>query len=407
MDKKVGKRVEGVQKFPRCLRGLLLLLSFLIVFYSAIPVYAYSYPLSDTGKFTFTADNGEQIEVTGNPGSSQSGSPIIQGRLTNVSLSTQVYISGKKGDIVTFEVDFKQSFITKADMLLLAHENGVLGGNGIEWGGFLEPVDFSKDNYITTYELQSDVNNFPVSISVSAANFVLSGGSSVSNQRAEIGFNINTTVEDSTKGLLTSILDWIKQIPTKIGEFFTSLSNSLRSWFESVGQWFSNLFDSLKDWFESVGQWFTDLGDKISGFFDNLFNNIKDFFTNLFIPDENYFTDLSDDLDKTLSDSLGFIYTIPKTLLEEVNTMYNALNSSSYGNLTINMPAIEFNLLGKHYTLYEGGQTDLYQAGNMPWLDTVLDVARAMITIVIVVGCARMIYKKVVNKVGIEGGDEL
>ena len=128
MDKKVGKRVEGVQKFPRCLRGLLLLLSFLIVFYSAIPVYAYSYPLSDTGKFTFTADNGEQIEVTGNPGSSQSGSPIIQGRLSNVSLSTQVYISGKKGDIVTFEVDFKQSFITKADMLLLALENGVLGG---------------------------------------------------------------------------------------------------------------------------------------------------------------------------------------------------------------------------------------------------------------------------------------
>ena len=389
MDKKVGKRVEGVQKFPRCLRGLLLLLSFLIVFYSAIPVYAYSYPLSDTGKFTFTADNGEQIEVTGNPGSSQSGSPIIQGRLSMVSLDTEVYISGKKGDIVTFEVDFKQSFITKADMLLSANENGVLGGTGIEWGGFLETVDFSKDNYIITYELQSDVNNTPVSITVSAMNFVLSGGSSVSNQRAEIGFNINTTVEDSTKGLLISILDWIKQIPTKIGEFFTNLANSLQSWFDSVGQWFN------------------DLGDKISGFFDNLFNNIKDFFTNLFIPDENYFTELSDDLDKTLSDSLGFIYTIPKTLLEEVNTMYDALNSSSYGNLTINMPAIEFNLFGNHYILYEGGKTDLYQPGYMPWLDVVLDVARAMITIVIVVGCARMIYKKVVNKVGIEGGDEL
>lgn len=388
MDKKVGKRVEGVQKFPRCLRGLLLLLSFLIVFYSAIPVYAYSYPLSDTGKFTFTADNGEQIEVTGNPGSSQSGSPIIQGRLTNVSLSTQVYISGKKGDIVTFEVDFKQSFITKADMLLLAHENGVLGGNGIEWGGFLEPVDFSKDNYIVTYELQSDVNNSPVSITVSAANFVLSGGSSVSNQRAEIGFNINTTVEDSTKGLLTSILDWIKQIPTKIGEFFTNLANSLQSWFDSVGQWF------------------TDLGDKISGFFDNLFNNIKDFFTNLFIPGDDYFDNLRADLDSFLSQHLGIVYELPVRLLEETKTIFELLKTSDSA-LIINVPAFEFTLFGKTYQIYEGGYHNLYQKGNMPWLDTVIFIAHIMIDIALSVGFVRFVYRKIINKVGVEGGDEL
>lgn len=388
MVKKVGKRVEGVQKFPRCLRGLLLLLSFLIVFYSAIPVYAYSYPLSDKGKFTFTADNGEQIEVTGNPATTQSGSPIIQGRLTNVSLDTQVYISGKKGDIVTFEVDFKQSFITKADMLLLAHENGILGGNGIEWGGFLKPVDFSKDNYIATYELQSDVNNTPVSISVSAANFVLSGGSSVSNQRAQIGFNINTTVEDSTKGLLTSILDWIKQIPTKIGEFFTNLANSLQSWFDSVGQWFN------------------DLGDKISGFFDNLFNNIKDFFTNLFIPADDYFDNLRADLDSFLSQHLGIVYELPVRLLEETKTIFELLKTSDSA-LIINVPAFEFTLFGKTYQIYEGGYHNLYQKGNMPWLDTVIFIAHIMIDIALSVGFVRFVYRKIINKVGVEGGDEL
>lgn len=388
MVKKVGKSVEGVQKFPRCLRGLLLLLSFLIVFYSAIPVYAYSYPLSDTGKFTFTADNGEQIEVTGNPGSSQSGSPIIQGRLSMVSLDTEVYISGKKGDIVTFEVDFKQSFITKADMLLSANENGVLGGTGIEWGGFLETVDFSKDNYIITYELQSDVNNSPVSITVSAVNFVLSGGSSVSNQRAEIGFNINTTVEDSTKGLLTSILDWIKQIPTKIGEFFTNLANSLQSWFDSVGQWFN------------------DLGDKISGFFDNLFNNIKDFFTNLFIPADDYFDNLRADLDSFLSQHLGIVYELPVRLLEETKTIFELLKTSDSA-LIINVPAFEFTLFGKTYQIYEGGYHNLYQKGNMPWLDTVIFIAHIMIDIALSVGFIRFVYRKIINKVGVEGGDEL
>lgn len=379
MDEKVGKRVEGVQKFPRCLRGLLLLLAVLMIFNSVLTVSAAEFSITSPLDVTYTADNGETWQGSGSNNTIIISDTVILGRTVSASVKfNQTFSNLSPGDTFNVTADINDSIggINGGDLVL-----SVIGASSSAFG------NTANGRSVTATGTVDKDGTLNVTVILRINNLKYSYPDR--NSRTKIKVNFTATNETETNGLLNKIIEFIKEIPTKIGEFFTSLSNSLRSWFESVGQWF------------------TDLGDKISGFFDNLFNNIKDFFTNLFIPDENYFTDLSDDLDKTLSDSLGFIYTIPKTLLEEVNTMYDSLNSSSYGNLTINMPAIEFNLLGNHYTLYEGGQTDLYQAGNMPWLDTVLDVARAMITIVIVVGCARMIYKKVVNKVGIEGGDEL
>lgn len=339
MVKKVGKRVEGVQKFPRCMRGLLLLLAVLMIFNSVLPVSAAEFSITSPLDVTYTADNGETWQGSGSNNTIITSDTVILGRTVSATVKfNQTFYNLSPGDTFNVTADINDSIggINGGDLVL-----SVIGASSSAFG------NTANGRSVTATGTVDKDGTLNVTVILRINNLKYSYPDR--NSRTMIKVNFTATNETETNGLLNKIIEFIKEIPDKISE-------------------------ALKK---------------------------------LFIPDENYFTDLIDDLDKTLSDSLGFIYTIPKTLLEEVNTMYDSLNSSSYGNLTINMPAIEFNLLGKHYTLYEGGQTDLYQAGNMPWLDTVLDVARAMITIVIVVGCARVIYKKVVNKVGIEGGDEL
>lgn len=384
MDKKVGKRVEGVQKFPRRLRGLLLLLVSLIIFNSfTVSVYASDYSLEFV-VCAVTAKTSQypsgiiyDVPVNENFDGNIITWPDADFTTSQVDgIDFQIILTGSfsSGDIVTFNYSSNLGGLAFNTADLRVTENGNYTNFYFNNSSGTFSYTFSENcNRLRLWLTSEDLRKSPESVTPSTR------------------FKLTYSVETEEKGLLKSILDWIKQIPTKIGEFFT------------------NLVNNLKEWFNSIGEWFTELGDKISGFFENLFNNIKEFFTSLFKPSEDYFDTVRADLDAFLTEHLGIVYELPVEMLDEIDFIYRRLKrgigSESY--LSIAVPAFQFNLFGTTYTIFEGGIFDLYQEGNMPWLDTIIDIMHVMIDIALAVGFVRFVYKKVVNKVGIEGGDEL
>lgn len=384
MDKKVGKRVEGVQKFPRRLRGLLLLLVSLIIFNSfTVSVYASDYSLefvvcAVTAKTSqFPSGIIYDVPVNENFDGNIITWPDADFTTSQVDgIDFQLILTGSfsSGDIVTFNYSSNLGGLAFNTADLRVTENGNKTNFYLNNSSGTFSYTFSENcNRLRLWFTSEDLRKSPESVTPSTR------------------FKLTYSVETEEKGLLKSILDWIKQIPTKIGEFFT------------------NLINNLKEWFNSIGEWFTELGDKISGFFENLFNNIKEFFTSLFKPSDGYFDSVRSDLDAFLSEHLGIVYELPIKLLEQIQTIYNRLNrgSSSSHNLSIAVPAFKFTLFGTTYQIFDGGNFDLYQEGNMPWLDSIINIMHVMIDIALAVGFVRFVYKKIVNKVGIEGGDEI
>lgn len=381
MVKKIaGMRGEGVQKFPRCLRGLLLLLVSFTIFSSfSVPVFGADYKLEwNSCAVTGVNSMGGIIDsVATNP--NFDGNIIVwsSGQFDTAhtdGIEWGFYLSGSfsSGDVITFNYANTLGGLAFNTANLRITENGnsknqLLSSSS---GTFTYSVNENCD-IIEFFLTSNDLKKSPTSTSPSTR------------------FKLTFTVETQEVGLLKSILNFIKEIPTKIGEFFT------------------NLVNNLKDWFNSIGEWFSELGDKISGFFENLFNNIKEFFTSLFKPSDDYFTNLKNDLDAFLSQHLGIVYELPVALLNETLTIFTSFRSLPYGMLYVTVPAFEFYLLDHHYEIFEGGTFLLYQEGNMPWLDTVIDIAHVMIDIFLAIGFVRFVYKKVINKVGVEGGDEI
>ena len=371
----------GGEKLPRKLRGLLALFLSLFVFFSSLTVYAADYSVvGGLGSYTcYALIDGKKYQIaTSDPNLPFDGSlirwpseiTVMNSFATGLDVNLTVKGSFNPDDVITFSY--------KSTGGSISIETGTIT---IREDKNTTSINMPSSQGTGTYTVQSTCNSIQFSFSSKSIN---TGTHSEITTRFTFDFSVKT----AEVGLLTSILDFIKQIPSKIGEFFT------------------NLVNNLKSWFDNIGNWFTELGNKISGFFTNLFNNIKEFFTSLFKPSDGYFDELREDLNAFLSDHLGFIWTIPTTLFNELTAIVSLMNGS-HNNLRIYIPAFEFNLLGKHYELLEGQYYNLYQAGNMPWLDTIITVAHAMIDMVLIVGCAKMIYKKIINKVGVEGGDEL
>ncbi len=241
---------------------------------------------------------------------------------------------------------------------------------------------------------------------------------------------------------LSAIIDYIKEIftsigelPSKIGNFisslgdkisglFTNLTNNIKGWFADVGkwfsdlgkniqQWFTNLVNNLKTWFDNIGQWFKDIGDRIGGFFTTIWNNTVEFFTNLFKPSDDYFDRLREDLDNHMSVHLGAVYNVPKELIRQLTSIVNGLKGSNANHLYLSIPDIEFTLNGKRHVLVEAARYDLLSfVSSMPSAfksiyNVVLVIMHGMIDLALALACFKMIYRKIINKVGIEGGDEL
>lgn len=375
MVKKVGKRVEGVQKFPRCMRGLLLLLVSLTIFSSfTVPAFGADYKLGWTSyasDFELSPSYTGTV-VFGNGYQTACDSSTCKYDGSSITWSDSAHLV-QTADIYACQFDFSIIGSFSSDDVITINYSNTLGGfkfntatcSFFENGDKTSSLSLTSSSGSFSYTVLNNVDY--VRLIIYSDDLTKSPTSTTPSTR----FKVTFSVETQEVGLLKTILDFIKQIPEKIGNFFT------------------------------------ELGNKISGFFDNLFNNIKDFFTTLFKPSDDYFENLRTELDEFFSDHLGIVYELPVALYNETMTIFTSFKSVSQGILYITVPAFEFYLFDHHYEIFEGGTFLLYQEGNMPWLDTVMDIAHVMIDIFLAIGFVRFVYKKVINKVGVEGGDEI
>lgn len=154
---------------------------------------------------------------------------------------------------------------------------------------------------------------------------------------------------------------------------------------------------------------------KIGGFFDKFFENISNFLKSLFMPSDDYFDNLRSDLDIYLTEHLGVVYEFPATLLEETKTMYNGIKSQNINSvaLYLRVPEISFTLNGTKHKILSSQSYNLFSFVNeMPTdfysvFTRTLKIMRALIDISLAIVCFKMIYKQIINKVGIEGGSDL
>ena len=129
---------------------------------------------------------------------------------------------------------------------------------------------------------------------------------------------------------LKSILDNIKEIPTKIGQFITSLGDRIKTFF-------TDLVDNMRNFFSS-------LGDRISGFFNDIWEKIKAFF----LPSEGYFDEYSAEFNVFIDDHFGFLAQLPDELSLIVNTLITYEPSEPP---FIDFPEVKLPLPGKTYTI--------------------------------------------------------
>ena len=320
-----------------------------------------------------------------------------------------------KGDVVSFDVqDLKPVWINKVNfnvymsVIIDNSETVFKRAHGLL-------ADNQKVN--TTYTFDRDCSaSFKLQFDYSV--FIIEN--TYENDYAWFGINASLNAKSETNGLLDKIIDFvkgifenIKELPGKIGDFFSNLSNSLNQWFSDVGAWFSNLGDNLKQWFANVGDWFSSLGDKIGGFFTDIFDKIKEFFTNLFKPHDGYFDEVKTDLDNYLTEHLGIAYTAVPSILKFTKTIFTNTYNAGDTDPVITLPAIDIPIGSDNIHLLDPVSIDfgyLYLNANDN-LRNVLDILFGISDTILNVGAficfCRVVYRKFVNKVGIEGGDEV
>lgn len=154
---------------------------------------------------------------------------------------------------------------------------------------------------------------------------------------------------------------------------------------------------------------------KIGGFFENFFENISNFLKSLFMPSDDYFENLRTDLDVYLTDHLGVVYELPSKLYKDTEKMVNGIRGKDINSVSlyVRVPEISFTLNGEKHILLTAQNYNLFSfLTDMPTqftsiYKTAVGLMRALIDITLAVACFKMIYKQIVNKVGIEGGSDL
>ena len=244
-------------------------------------------------------------------------------------------------------------------------------------------------------------------------------------------------IESDNGSKLSNILNWLNNIrqsildlPSNISGFFSSLGDRISSFFtnlsSSLSTWWTNLTNSLSTWFSNVGSWFSSLGDRISNFFSSLWTNISEFFTDLFQPSDDYFDDLREDLDEFLTEHLGFVYQVPVFMVNELRTIQRECFNNDGTHLRITVPSFTItfpNSRGQWIyvkTLVDEQTYDLLSFMNdnsyyasarfmrmKQSFTNIHNVMHTLIDLILVIALSKWIYKKVINKVGISGGDEL
>lgn len=328
----------------------------------------------------------------------------------------------KAGDSVSFNIaDFMPVWVDSCDVQIDFYR--YIYTSDTEQDGSLY-ARFSRTSYsslssvdVPNYTFNDDCKG-KFNIKFTFNNFKIK--STYENDDFYYNIKINSNVSSESTSLLNKIIDFVKgifenlkQLPSKIGDFFSNLSNSLKQWFSDVGDWFSNLGDNLKQWFSNVGDWFSSLGDKIGGFFTDIFDKIKEFFTNLFKPHDGYFDEVKNDLDNYLTEHLGIAYTAVPSILKFTKTIFTNTYNAGDTDPVITLPAIDIPIGSDNIHLLDPVSIDfgyLYLNANDN-LRNVLDILFGISDTILNVGAficfCRVVYRKFVNKVGIEGGDEV
>lgn len=469
MDKKVGMPGRGGGEFSLRLREFALLLSFLVVL--LIPFNAFGYGTVDGNfGCTVTVFSTDKVVYYDSFTSSDDRyfiydtSSYKQPDLNKIILSFRYKYDIKKGDVMSYDFVMARGRYRGFSFNVDAYGETNVGNKGKTFfknsGTVDGDTEFTDGDLTYDYSFSSQANSSNTFHFENTAPFSYNGFVNVtivledfdytfsSSQLPTVNLgvevrDISASVESPESGQgkkllsgISAIIDYIKgifqsigELPSKIGSFitnlgsqisgfFSNLTSNLRGWFDNIGTWFTNLGNNIKQWFiditNNIKGFFNTLGDRISGFFETIWNNTVEFFTSLFKPSDDYFENLRKDLDEHMSKHLGAVYNVPKELITQLNTIVNGLKGSNANHLYIAIPEFSFRLKGEKRVLLEAQQFDLLssvnaieEGGFKTAYNTALIIMHGMIDLVLALGCFRMVYKKIINKVGIEGGDEL
>lgn len=407
MDKKVGMPGRGGGEFPLRLRGLALLLSFLVVL--LIPFNAFGYGTVD-GNFgcTVTVFSTDKVVYYDSFTSSDDRyfiydtSSYKQPDLNKIILSFRYKYDIKKGDVMSYDFVMARGRYRGFSFNVDAYGETNVGNKGKTFfknsGTVDGDTEFTDGDLTYDYSFSSQANSSNTFHFENTAPFSYNGFVNVtivledfdytfsSSQLPTVNLgvevrDISASVESPESGQgkkllsgISAIIDYIKgifqsigELPSKIGSFitnlgsqisgfFSNLTSNLRGWFDNIGTWFTNLGNNIKQWFiditNNIKGFFNTLGDRISGFFETIWNNTVEFFTSLFKPSDDYFENLRKDLDEHMSKHLGAVYNVPKELITQLTTIVNGLKGSNSNHLYIAIPEFSFRLKGeKRYCL--------------------------------------------------------
>lgn len=174
-------------------------------------------------------------------------------------------------------------------------------------------------------------------------------------------FNSVNITEVSEKGLLSSIIDWIKKIITGITELPSKIASSLKAFFD-------NIVNAV-----------TSIGDLIKNAIVDLGNFLIDGIKGLFIPSEEDITNMKDKWDTLLSDRFGALYQVG-TLISDYAS---AFTEQSKG--TITFPSVTIPLAGAEFT-FGGWEVQVVPDGFSVVFDVLKTITSILATILFVNG---------------------
>lgn len=252
---------------------------------------------------------------------------------------------------------------------------------------------------------------------------VNSQGDRITSNLTSLKIQLQSYMDSSFSAFYSSLMPIFTSLKTQVNahvdEVFGTLENTFQQGSTDIqnnaDKNSQNQIDNANKNAEEQKQNDNENTSKIGGFFDKFFENISNFLKSLFMPSDDYFDILRADLDTYLTEHLGVVYELPVTLLEETKTMYSGIRNQNINtvSLYIRVPEISFTLNGVKHTLLRSQSYDLFAFfSQMPSqfqsaYNNAIKIMRAFIDISLAVACFRMIYKQIINKVGIEGGSDL
>lgn len=150
-------------------------------------------------------------------------------------------------------------------------------------GEFRFSLDYSYTDNQTLYgsfTADKDYNNCRVTIRLNSFTYGDYDEADKLNAYMEV-LGASYSIDSEESNFFENVGQWFKELFQKIKDLGTDIKNGFTSVVNSIGSWFGDLFNKLQGWFDDVGQWFSDLGNNIKQWFSDLTNDIGDFFNKL------------------------------------------------------------------------------------------------------------------------------